>query len=576
MGPSTGAYLSGFTPSEERPPTTFRWATSRASVAVPLHGRGDGVLRFRAARFLDHPARIHAYAWGAPVATFEARPGGHRVYEFPLRGARGPLRLDFVAEDPELALAMDWIEVKGLGWRLPLTSWAPRLLVGGVFLVALLAGFGTAAAAAAAGGLALAQAAWAAADPFAFAHVAARVAPPALASAALLAWLARRREHGRFLVLIFLAGYLLKGAALFHPSYFYNDVRNNLRYVLALRDGEGRLSERNHAAQVRVGVAYPRVVAGRRYAFPYAPVFFLPFGFLPEERIVEAMKQVALWCASVEAVAVFALARVLGASGAGAALVSVLLPPLYSRLLLAMWSTVAGHLLDTVVVLATALLAARPDRLRPWLLQAGGTLAAFLTYISSLFNLTLFGGFAALLCRPLALRLLAGWAAAATFTVAWLYAGFVALFFREILPAAAAGARMAAEGGGTGGGVIEALARIPIFYGWGYPALAVAGFLLLARRAPPAVFRVLAAYALAAATLLALRAFGGGLFRDLKEIEFAAPLVALSAGAALEELARRGRAGRWAAALVLAGLVATSAERYAEYVRAYASLAGRP
>ncbi len=577
VGPSTGAYLDGFTASEERPPTTFRWTRPRASVTLPLVASGDGVLRLRAARFLDHPARVHVYAWGARVGTFEARPGGHRVYALPLHAGAGPLRLDLVAEDPELGVAVDWFELSGPRWRLPLALWQPRVLVGGVFLVALLAGFGRAGAAAAAAAVALGQAAWAAVDPLAVAHVAARVALPALAAAAAVAALSRRWERGRWLALVFLAGYLLKGAALFHPTYFYNDVRNNLRYVLALREGEGSLAERNQAAQVRVGVAYPRFVAGRRYAFPYAPVFFLPFGSLPEDRIVEAMKQVALLCAAAEVVVVFALARLVAGPGAGlgAAVVSVLLPPLYSRLLLAMWSTVAGHLLDTLVVLATTALAAGPQRGRKWLWQAGGTLAAFLTYISSLFNLTLFAALAALRCRVLAPGLLLGWAVAAALTVGWLYANFIVLFFREILPAALAGGGMAAEGGRAGGGALEALARIPIFYGWGYPALAAAGFVLLRRRAPAAPFRVFTAYALAAAALLALRAFGGGLFRDLKEIEFAAPLVAVAAGAALEELARRGVSGRWAAALVLAGLVAFSAGRYAEYVVAYASLAGR-
>jgi hypothetical protein len=76
------------------------------------------------------------------------------------------------------------------------------------------------------------------------------------------------------------------------------------------------------------------------------------------------------------------------------------------------------------------------------------------------------------------------------------------------------------------------------------------------------------------ATLFALRAFGGGLFRDLKEIEFAAPLVALCAGAALADVAGRGRQGAWAAGLLFAGLAAFSASRYAEYLRASASLLG--
>jgi hypothetical protein len=102
----------------------------------------------------------------------------------------------------------------------------------------------------------------------------------------------------------------------------------------------------------------------------------------------------------------------------------------------------------------------------------------------------------------------------------------------------------------------------------------VAGFVLLRRRAEPAAFRIVSAYGLSVLTLVALRAFGGGLFRDLKEIEFAAPLVALCAGAALAELAGRGRAGGVSAALILTGLAAFSASRYVEYLRAYASLFG--
>jgi hypothetical protein len=512
------------------------------------------------------------------VASFDARPGGNRLYAFPLAAGPGPFRLDLVADDPRLGIAVDWLRVEGLRWRVPLSVWTPRLLVAGVFLVALLAGFGTAGAASAGAATALAAAAWAAADPFAFTHVAARVVVPALAASALLAVAVRRVERARWLVMIFLAGYLAKGAALFHPAYFYNDVRNNLRYVLALRDGTGSLPARNHAAQVQVGVAYPREVAGKKYAFPYAPVFFLPFGSLPEERIVEAIKQVALLCAAAEAVAVFALARLLagGNLGIGAALVAVLLPPLYSRLLLAMWSTVAGHLLDTVVVLATVALAARPRSVKHWLAQAGGTLAACLTYISSLINLTLFTFFTALAARPLAVRVLAGWAAAVAITVGWLYADFLVAFLREILPAALAGSGMAAEGGGADGGIRAALARIPIFYGWGYPALAVAGFVRLRRRAPPPGARILVAYALTAGALVGLRAFGGGLFRDLKEIEFAAPLVALCAGTVLEELAERPGAGRTAAALIALGLLAFSVDRYAGYLRAYASLAALP
>ena len=525
---------------------------------------------------MDHPSRVHVYAWGSPLGTFDAVPGGYRVYTLPVAAGRGPLRLDLLSEDPELSVALDWVRFEGLGWRAPPRVWGARVLVAGAFLAALLGGLSLPAAAAAALVAAVAQAAWMAADPFAAAHVASRLGLSAAVLTAVVALLARRWERGRFLTLVFLAGYLLKGAALFHPAYFYNDVRNNLRYVLALRAGSGTLAERNQAAQVQVGVAYPRVVGGRKYAFPYAPVFFLPFGALPEERVVEAIKHVALFCAAAEAVAVFALGRLVLGSGTAlfASVVAALLPPLYSRLLLAMWSTVAGHFLDLLVILATVALARRPEATRLGLAQAGATLLAFLTYISSLFNLTLFTGWSAMLQRRLALRLVAGWALAVAVTVAWLYLDFTRLFLREILPAALSGQGMAAEGGGRGGGLGGALARIPIFYGWGFPALAVAGFVLLRRRAHAQAFRVVAAYALSVITLIALRAFGGGLFRDLKEIEFASPLVALCAGAALAELFGRGRQGAWAVGLVLAGLLAFSASRYLQYLRAYASLFG--
>jgi hypothetical protein len=87
---------------------------------------------------------------------------------------------------------------------------------------------------------------------------------------------------------------------------------------------------------------------------------------------------------------------------------------------------------------------------------------------------------------------------------------------------------------------------------------------------------VLTAYALTFAALVALRAFAGGLFRDLKEIEFVAPLVAVTAGTALEDVARYGATGRGTAALLAAGLAVFSIARYAEYWRTYASLVGLP
>jgi hypothetical protein len=117
---------------------------------------------------------------------------------------------------------------------------------------------------------------------------------------------------------------------------------------------------------------------------------------------------------------------------------------------------------------------------------------------------------------------------------------------------------------------------VPLFYGWGFPALAVAGLLLARRTADGPARHVLAAYGLAFVSLVLMRGLGGGLFRDLKEITFAGPLVAVCAGASLRTMTDRSRAGRVAVLLLAAGLLAFSAERYRFYFASYDSAVTRP
>jgi hypothetical protein len=579
VGPSTGAYGSGFTESEERPPSTFRWTRAAAALELPLLVRGDAPrVVMRAARFVDHPTRIHVSLAGARAGSFTARPGGHRVYALDAGAVDGPLRVDLLSEDPELGVALDWVRVEGVHARTAPGDPAPLLLVAAVFLIALGLGLPLPRAMAVAGGLSVVLAAWAAADPFAFVHVVHRVArpgavPPAGAAAGL-----RGVRGGRVATFVFLAAYLLKAAALFHPSYFYNDVRNNLRYVQALRDDGRPLLERNRTAQVQVGVAYPRIVGGRKYAFPYSPVFFLPFTGLPDDRVVEAIKHVALAATAAEVVLVLLLSRLVFGDRGGlfAAVLAALLPPLHSRLLLAMWSTVTGHVLDLGAIVCAAAIAARPAWGPGWPAYLATTTAALLTYVSSLFNLTLFSAAWAALERRRALRIAAVWGAAVALTLGLLYRGFVVEAVREILPAAVAGGGGGGERMGLGESVLGALARIPLFYGYGLPALAAAGLVLARRRAEPAVFRVVGAAVLAFAGLVALRAVSLGLFKDLKEVEFASPLIALLAGASLDALWERGPSGRVAAILVLGGVAAFALVRYGEYVSTYTFLAGVP
>ncbi len=608
IGPSTGAYLTGFADSEERPPVTSRWARNRARIEWPLAATpGAALLRVRAARFLDQPVRVQVFGSGVPLGAFDVPPGRFREHEVPVVLPAGSLSLEFASDGPnDLAFALDWLRVEGVAWRVPWTQTAPRLLMLGTLALALWAGLGFTGASVSALIVIAVQALGLALDPFASLHVQARLAAPALLAAFAVAALLRARPAGRVIVMLFLASVLVKGATVLHPSYFYNDVRNNRRFVEALRDDPGSFYERRHTAQVRIGVAYPRVVAGQKYAFPYSPVFFMPFGLAGRDpaAVEEAMKIAVALAAGAECVIVFLLAGLLLGPGRGvvAALVAALLPVFTSRLVLALWSTLGGHMFDSLALLAAVAWALRPAAPRRYAATAAAVLASYLTYVASLFNMALFTGWLGLLVTRLRGRAWAAGAGAAVLTVGVLYPHFTVQFATEILPAyLRVGAQLGggAKGslapsaaqvdtpaseaeGADGDGVpasrrallTQALARVPLFYGWLLVPLALVQLLRWRSRVDALAYRVLLAYGASFLVLVALRGLAGGLFKDMKEIEFVAPWVALLAGTALEDL---WRAGGWrrAASLLLTGAIALWATTFScALFRTWTRLAG--
>jgi hypothetical protein len=577
-GPNSGPHVTGFTPSEEHVPLTLRWTHGQASIRIPLDASaGTATLAFRSARFVDWPTRIRFFVGGQPAGSFTATPGGFRFHQLEFQHVGGPLHIDILSDDPELGIALDWLRIEGVSARLSRSVWQARLLPVGAFLLASLAGLGGLTAFGTGLATALAVAALAACDPFAAAHVIPRIALPALGSA-LTAYVIARRQPGAALVaLIVLASFLIKGAALFHPTYFYNDVRQNHRYVRALARVSGNsLERRNRTAQEEVGVAYPRIVGGRKYAFPYSPVFYLPFIPLTHpDTIVDSIKYVALSAAAAEALAVFALALLLGGQRFAvlAALISAFLPPIFNRMLFAMWSTVTAHLMDVLAVCAIALLARRPQSPQRLFLVWATVQASLLMYVSSLFNLA-----ALILCisaldRKLARQIVPVWALASATTVLWLYRDFTWLFLTEILPTfLSAGSGESAPP--DSGGLLAALSRIGLFYGPLTPLLAAVGLYVWRRITRPECGAIVYGYALAVALLLVLRGLVGGLFKDLKELELAAPLVALAVAAALDALRRKGQWGRFVAAALVAATISFGLLSYADSFFTHSRLIG--
>ncbi|GMR22070.1 MAG: hypothetical protein BMS9Abin37_0398 [Acidobacteriota bacterium] len=576
VGPSTGSYLEGFTESEERVPVTFRWTRERADVALPLAGEGpDAVLQLRYARFLDGNATVRLFVDGEPQGVFSARSGRFRTLELPVKLRGGPTKITFLVDDPDperLGIAIDWLRIENSRWRASATVLRPTVLLVGVFLLTLALGFSLPRAVGLTALVALFQTGWFACNPFAMVHVHEQLTVIGLSSAALIAAVSLMTRRARSLPLLFLLGYFLKGAVLFHPAYWYPDVRLHRRYVEILDIAQGSIVERGIEAQKGTGTAYPRRLGGRNYALPYSPLFYVPFTFLDRDArgLESSMKHVGLLLASVEVLLVYALASYLfGARVAFAASVLALfLPPLASRLLYAQWPTLAGHLLDVIAIGFAARLVKHPDD-RPLLWGYGaGVLASFLSYISSLFNMSLFACCLALVERRRALQLILVVGSAGLLTISLLYLPFVRSFMTEIVPAVMSGApstRSDAIGFGA------AIGRIPLFYGFGFPVFALGGLVL--SRHNPAAFRTLGAYGATFVALLALRAVSGA-FKDLKELVFIGPFIAITTGLSLEALAARGRTGRFAAIAVALGLIAFGLSKLGQYTTLHTKLAG--
>jgi hypothetical protein len=579
LGPNDADYVSGFhAPYEIEGTLAARWSTYDAQVSLPLALRGAAALSFRYSRVFPQTAVVEVTVGGEAAERFECRGGGFRVHRTPLRPLAGaPAEVAFRVDSHERrnrGLWIDWVRFElGPGSavrpRGP-ARWRPLLLTLGVFLLLRWSGFSSRGAALAASPLAVALLAWGLREPFALAHVASKLTLPALALGTLLASVLRRRPGGRWVLALFLLSYLVKGAGVFHPSFFYPDVMNARRYILAIAEEQGSVAARGVAAQMRVNAAYPRVVAGKAYAFPYSPLYFIPFSWVTIDPGVleDAVRHVGIAAGAAEVPAAFWLSRLIfgQTGGIAAALLAVLLPPIHSRLFLAMFATLFGHVLDLLAIGAALRAAERPQSRARQGAFGVALLLAFLSYIASLFNLSALTGFLCLLQRRQAPWLAALWAVAAGITIAWLYGSFSLVFVREILPALWAGGVASAASPSAGG--VAALARIPLFYGWGFPALATAGLLLARRQAPPGALRVLLAWLFAFGLLLALRS-SLGLFRDLKEITFIGTLIAVLAGRALEALDAQGRSGRLATTLLVVGLLAFSVERYAAYFEEY-------
>jgi hypothetical protein len=582
LGPNDSTYISGFEPHYEiADGIAVRWTTYDATVDLPLTVAGGPVeIALRFSRVYAETAVVEVYLAEGLVDHFTCRGGRVETRRINLAAVEpSPLSIHIAADSHERknrGLRLDWIHIS-VGERGSIrihgfTRWLPALFIAFLYVLFRWCGLSRLTSTLFVVPWIGAAASGAQIDPFGFSHAVSKLFAHGVLLSTTVAAFLRTRPGGKWVVPIFVAGFLLKGLGLFHPTTFYPDVANARRYAMAFKGTTGSIAERGVETQKLTNVAYPRSVGGKDYAFPYSPLYFYPFTWLPNPGAVEdGVRHVGLASAAATVPVVFWLGSTVAGSSVGilAALLSAFQPAAYSRLILAMHATPLGHFFDILMIASVLALSLKPKSRRRLAMLAISALASLLSYVSSLFTVGTFLVSASITDRRLATKLLTVLAGSGLITVIWLYWPFTLLFFTEILPAASQ--ELGTSGtGGAFDGLFHALSRIPIFYGYGYPALAVAGFVLV-RRWSPQSFRILTAYGLAFLMLVFLRAFGGGLFKDLKEIMFVAPLVAVLTAISLEAIRRRGRPGFIAAICITIGLVVFGLGKYRDYLVTYRS-----
>jgi hypothetical protein len=581
FGPGDAPYLVGFAPEYEiDDKVATHWTTYHATVDLPVSVEaGEAALAYRFARVFPQTAVIEVSLAGRTVDRFDSRGG---IFQ-ERRAALGALpatpvtvRIDADShERKDRGLQMDWLRVEtgpGAIVRLRGTArWTPAFVVALVVILLLVGGWRAPLAAALAAPLAIALAAGLWIHPWAVHRVLRGIPVALLIFGGIGIFVARwrlrtgRAEAGsvRVLTALALLAFLLRAAAVNHPAFYYPDLRTHARLVEKVQEmGLGFFIAPSRAIAEH-GV-WRTEAYGRTYAFPYTPAFHLPFVALglPYDRLLVAMKLSAAALSVVPLVLLWALARRLGASTAGAFLM-VLIPTYTSRLSFAFLPSLFGHAVDMAFLLWIAGAIERVTERRAWLVGAAWVAACQLAYVSGVINISL------LVAVLSAVTAVAGRRRAALAILAMGVAGSavaVALYYRDFLPMVGDVASRIAGGAGAAPSRYPvqsfwtvAYARTRDFFDGIYPVLTALGVTLLCRRAtPPAAAdarwpvrtRLVAAWLLTYGLLLLGRARVPDLFLHGHETLLVTPLVCLASGETLAALGRRGGVRR-AAAIVL-------------------------
>lgn len=619
FGPNDARYLQGFREDFEiDEPTFIHWSSRRSSVELPfaLHGPYRVTLRFK--RHVAASAQVRLFLGGELAESFVVPQGEFERRSFEHDNEQGGVfRAQILSQslDPRpLGLALDWMQIEPApGWGSILPT--PRAFLALLGFVALfvayprLLGFRAPVSFAIGAGAAVTLALLAAWNKLWPVHAVLTLGARPYAAAVLLAvffqW--RRRRPGsafahplaRWALLIVFAGMAIRLIGLFHPDFYYPDVRTHSKFVsLIWTEGlESFLS--NHIANQHRHLLGLQLVGDSWRAFPYPPLLYLtiyPLSLL-QLPVDDWMKFIPTLLLAFEALVLFAMAFRLGASPHGA-LAAVALHAtarvVAFRLAVASYAALFGHFWDMLVGLYLVLFFDRMERLPYALGFAILVSVSLLSYAGSALVLGMFVPLFAVATWKYRDRLLpkralavAGWAlAAAAFAFIAFYAQYLPELFED-------------SGTSTMGDMVElrftpldalemAAYRFRLFYGWlqlqarfahlgwVFPAAIVGAVLMVRSRKlveSPLAFPLTVASVGTFVGLNFLRAGLGAthIFQFTKDDLVVLPLACIALGVSLAAIAKSS-SGKVAAVSVMAvwivwGLVAFSGDIRSRFIR---------
>ena len=600
FGPNDARYVSGFREDFEiDEPTLIHWSKDRARVRLPFYLRSTYEVTVRFKRHIEKPAEIRLFLDGEAVETFTDPRQDFVVRRFrnPSPGG-GVFELGLVSssEDPRpLGLALDWMSVRPSGGFLSVIPTAPAFLallswVAAFYFLPRALGLGERVSLAFGGAAAACLVVAALVHKLWPVHASMTLGLRAHGMTVLLAlfysW--RRKKKGSFFaeplarwaIVIVCAGMAVRLFGLFHPDFYYPDVRTHSKFVsLIWTEGlSGFLS--NHIENQHRHLLGLQFVSGRWVAFPYPPLLYLSIYPLSLLRlpVEDWMKLVPTALLSVEALVLFVIGGKLGL-GPRASLLTVLLHAsarvLAFRLAVASYASLFGHFWDMLAVLYVALFF---ERLQRPLYGAGLGLLAAISILSYAGSVLTLGFFVPLLClavfffsrevRPKlsTVAALAGWPLAGALAAAWL---FYLPYIPELLGASGS---EAASGAGGLSALVEprltpwaalsmAFYRLCLFYGWPYALTSIALLAWFFWRRGKEVHPLALPLALAASgTYLGMNFLRAGLgsthiFQFSKDDLVILPLITLLLGGVLRAMWDKGALPRAFAFALVVGWV---------------------